>query len=259
MERKAPTFALGLILLAAASAAAAPKDAGDRELASALEASAVQPDGFERTADGSIARPGGPSDPDASGGAAARAANGLGRSSPGYPRSGRSAEAPPSLVGAGASRSSRGTSANELLGRGLAASLGVVLVLGLSLTHEAPASELLAESATRSFEPHGLTFGPRAAPAPVPAEPEPASAPARLVYRPAPRPSAGAPGPYVDTLMPVATWRAISQAEQQLIERWDLSREKALGAASLEDWLDRHAAAAGVDAARLKTKLHRDV
>jgi len=142
---------------------------------------------------------------------------------------------------------------------GLAASLGVVLVLGLSLTHEAPASELLAESATRSFEPHGLTFGPRAAPAPVPAEPEPASAPARLVYRPAPRPSAGAPGPYVDTLMPVATWRAISQAEQQLIERWDLSREKALGAASLEDWLDRHAAAAGVDAARLKTKLHRDV
>jgi hypothetical protein len=133
--------------------------------------------------------------------------------------------------------------------------LGVVLVLGLSAAR-APLPELGADAETPSFEPHGIALGTRPAAEPIEAPPTPVAA--RAVFRPAPEPVLGGPGPYVDTRMPVATWRAITQPEQQLIERWDLSREKAVGAASLEDWVDRHAAGAGVDAARLKAKLRRD-
>lgn len=62
--------------------------------------------------------------------------------------------------------------------------------------------------------------------------------------------------PFIDTRMPVSTWRAISRHEQALIESWDHSREKALGKASFEQWLDRHPTA-GVDVAGLKAKLAR--
>jgi hypothetical protein len=59
--------------------------------------------------------------------------------------------------------------------------------------------------------------------------------------------------------MPCSTWRAISLPEQQLIERWDRSREKDLGLASLDEWLDAVGDAGSVDISRLKAKLHRDV
>lgn len=61
------------------------------------------------------------------------------------------------------------------------------------------------------------------------------------------------------TEMPAATWRAISGQEQRLIDQWDSSPEKAAGMASLEEWLEARGATAGVDVARLKAKLSRDV
>ena len=64
--------------------------------------------------------------------------------------------------------------------------------------------------------------------------------------------------PFIDTRMPVPTWRAISQREQELIESWDGSTERALGRASFEEWLDAQGRVEGVDAARLKVKLRRD-
>ena len=67
------------------------------------------------------------------------------------------------------------------------------------------------------------------------------------------------PEPFIDTRMPVSTWRAISWREQRLIERWDASPEKALGKASFEEWLDAQGRVEGVDVALLKTKLGRDV
>jgi hypothetical protein len=65
--------------------------------------------------------------------------------------------------------------------------------------------------------------------------------------------------PFIDTLMPVPTWLAISWREQRLIETWDASSEKALGKASFEEWLDAQASLEGVDAAMLKAKLCRDI
>jgi len=64
--------------------------------------------------------------------------------------------------------------------------------------------------------------------------------------------------PFIDTRMPVPTWRAISLSEQRLIERWDASLEKARGQASFAEWLDAQGSVAGVDTALLKTKLSRD-
>jgi hypothetical protein len=58
--------------------------------------------------------------------------------------------------------------------------------------------------------------------------------------------------------MPVATWRAVSLREQQLIEGWDASREKALGLASLTDWLGAKRRVEGVDIPLLQAKLRRD-
>ncbi|MCX5794285.1 MAG: hypothetical protein NTY77_02160 [Elusimicrobia bacterium] len=66
------------------------------------------------------------------------------------------------------------------------------------------------------------------------------------------------PEPFVDTRMPVSTWRAISWREQQFIEMWDTSFEKSLGQPFAE-WLDTQDGVEGVDAALLKAKLSRDV
>jgi hypothetical protein len=64
--------------------------------------------------------------------------------------------------------------------------------------------------------------------------------------------------PFIDTRMPVATWRAVSLPEQRLIEGWDASREKALGLASLADWLGAKGRVDGVDIPLLQAKLRRD-
>ncbi|MFX8554363.1 hypothetical protein ABTM01_19560, partial [Acinetobacter baumannii] len=83
--------------------------------------------------------------------------------------------------------------------------------------------------------------GEPAAPAPLPA-PVSAAAAAREAHVVLEGPPPAAPPatparldePFVDTRMPVATWRAIARGEQALIERWDASREKAEGRASFE-------------------------
>lgn len=102
------------------------------------------------------------------------------------------------------------------------------------------------------------THGARAvaAPSPVPVPPVAPTAATSTFRLEAPTAVSSGAEPFVDARMPVGTWRAISQREQALIESWNLSREKALGLASLEQWLDAHPAA-GVDAAALKTKLAR--
>jgi hypothetical protein len=62
--------------------------------------------------------------------------------------------------------------------------------------------------------------------------------------------------PFIDTRMPVPTWRAISWREQLLIDMWDSSFEKTLGQPFTE-WLDAQEGIAGADAALLKSKLER--
>lgn len=66
--------------------------------------------------------------------------------------------------------------------------------------------------------------------------------------------------PYVDTRMPVPSWRAISLREQQLLEIWDASYEKSMGQPFAE-WLDGQGALEGsfadVDVPLLKKKLDR--
>jgi hypothetical protein len=79
--------------------------------------------------------------------------------------------------------------------------------------------------------------------------------------QPAPAPAAErAPEAFfVGTLAPMPSWRAISLAEQKLIDGWDRSPEKSLGRASLADWLNLKGAGSGVDVSRLLAKLERDV
>lgn len=66
------------------------------------------------------------------------------------------------------------------------------------------------------------------------------------------------PEPYIDTRMPVASWRAISWREQHLLEMWDVSFEKSVGQ-PFADWLDSQGPLEGVDAALLKAKLDRPI
>lgn len=125
--------------------------------------------------------------------------------------------------------------------RKLAAVLGLGFMLIAASMLETPIereTEPLRESPSRFVPPSGARA------------PEPDLAPAR---------AAGAvpDQPFIDTRMPAPTWRAISRREQQLIERWDASREKALGLASLPEWLDIKGPVEGVDLPLLKAKLHR--
>ncbi|NNN07133.1 MAG: hypothetical protein HKL90_14665 [Elusimicrobia bacterium] len=121
---------------------------------------------------------------------------------------------------------------------------GLVLALvAAGLWRALPATDEVPAATAATGDPMVCAL---AAPAPA--------APSFVADSPAPAPRL--PEPFVDARMPVGTWRAISQREQALIESWDLSREKALGLASLEQWLDAHPAA-GVDVAALKSKLAR--
>ncbi len=127
---------------------------------------------------------------------------------------------------------------------------GLVLALvAAGLWRTLPATDEILARTAETIDPVVSTLamrGARAVSAPA-AVPVPPVAPASI--------SRGAE-PFIDARMPVGTWRAISQREQALIESWDQSREKALGRASLEQWLDAHPVA-GVDTAALKLKLAR--
>ena len=61
-----------------------------------------------------------------------------------------------------------------------------------------------------------------------------------------------------DAYAPIASWRAISWREQNLIEGWNRSSEKARGLASFGEWLDAQGEIENVDVPRLKAKLFRE-
>ncbi|MBI3552517.1 MAG: hypothetical protein HY077_08355 [Elusimicrobia bacterium] len=124
------------------------------------------------------------------------------------------------------------------------ASAGAALGLGLALVALSLRGSTVKEST------------PLARPAAVPVRAP--QAPAAPPLGSEARPRLEVPEPFLDTRMPVPTWRAITQGEQGLIEDWGASAQKARGESSLEDWIDAHAAARGVDAAALKAKLLRD-
>ncbi|MFI5349104.1 MAG: hypothetical protein ACHQ2Z_06145 [Elusimicrobiota bacterium] len=126
--------------------------------------------------------------------------------------------------------------------------LGAVLGLGFFLI----AASMLETRPDAPQEPESCqeTPNPPAAAPPIPA-PKPPTAPACAA-------SPQIHSPFIDTRMPVPTWRAISRREQELIERWSSSRERSLGLASLTDWIEAHAGAEGVDVSLLKAKLRRD-
>jgi len=91
-------------------------------------------------------------------------------------------------------------------------------------------------------------------PLPPPAREAPALGPPP----PAARPALAVEAPRVETPPPAPSRRAISWREQSLIEGWDASREKALGQASLDEYLSRAGFVSGVDVPLLREKLRRD-
>jgi hypothetical protein len=236
--------ALGFALFFAAAAAQA---ASSKDPAASLRRSASGADAFSNTADGSTERPdlAGPSVspvvPDFDEISRLSSSGGIARPPAVVPPA---ALAPHSAPRSGSPIGGHPLAAAAVLGTGLLLALSAII-----LSHSAPGSAdpVVAERATaRSL---GTCPAPAAVETSAPAAQTSAEAFAAFE---APR----APEPFIDTRMPVSTWRAISRQEQALIESWDRSREKALGRASLEQWLDRHPVA-NVDIAGLKAKLLR--
>lgn len=248
MEAFAPRVLGALLLLASAAPSRAAEIAPARESVDAWSASVAHPESFSRLADGSLSRggavaaPAAPSAP-APSGAAARPRYTLGADD-----FRRRAGPVPVLTTAFAGGHEPVRRTDPLP---WAAALGVAgLVLVAVLSHR----------------PAPLAATPLAAVAPRSAAPEAAALPAprtRAVVR-AELPTVEAylareprVAPFVDARMPVGTWRAIAWREQRLIERWDASPEKAAGRLSLDEWIDRHGASAGIDGPLLKSKLAR--
>jgi hypothetical protein len=154
----------------------------------------------------------------------------------------RAASIPPAPAAGGREAPlDRFTPAADLTTRGLTAVFG----LGLLLV----AAGMLGTTIESSPKPEPLVEVPPSLPGPIALRtPEPP--PARYA-------SAPADSHFIDTRMPVRTWRAITWPEQRLIERWDSSREKSLGLASLSEWLDAKGNGEGVDIPALKAKLSR--
>jgi hypothetical protein len=249
--------ALGLTFLACAAAA---ETSASHDSSATLRASAGGSDLFSRAADGSVEFAALP-DPASAAGAAAARPNSVSRFERAAARP--HAEVPVAAVSAGRTPLDGlpvrrdPFAAAGLIGGGLLLAIGAML-----LQHSGPSglAETVAAPASYGFDPviSALATRDARAPAPAPAlaaaeEMRPAVAATEI--SPA-RPAARLAEPFVDTRMPVGTWRAISWQEQAVIESWARSREKALGQASLEQWIDRHPAA-GVDAGGLKAKLAR--
>ena len=125
--------------------------------------------------------------------------------------------------------------------------LAAVLGLGFFLI----AASMLETPIESAPEPEPLEKAPHPHARPFVRAAEPSPVPTRTRHTPS-------DSPFIDTRMPVPTWRAISLREQQLIERWHLSRERSLGLASLSEWLDLEGRVEGVDIRLLKAKLLRD-
>lgn len=136
------------------------------------------------------------------------------------------------------------------LGTGVAA-CGLLLLAGKPRGRGEPVRRGTVADAPAPAEPESLapiSFRSPAPPVPlyVPwLQPQPASDPIELHTEPE----------------MTSSWLAITAEEQRAIDLWDRSHEKLLGLASLEEWLDQHAALnfPKLDVALLKAKLHREV
>jgi hypothetical protein len=214
-----------------------------------LKSGDARPEDFQRLVEGSRAMSGNIELPGVSVKSEGRGPNARARLSPaqtGLRPDGTSVPAAPSAAAAvRKARLHSGAGTTDLPVRKLAAVLG----LGFFLI----AASMMETPAEYSVGPEMLQEIPalRALPSAVARASEPALAPTRFA-------NALTEPSFIDTRMPVPTWRAISLREQQLIERWDASREKALGLASLPEWLDGMAPVEGVNLPLFKAKLHRE-
>jgi hypothetical protein len=246
-------FAFALLLLTVATAAGAAQVDPANESVDAWAQSLGQPEGFTRMADGSLERKalaGGPGATIPETANAARAHVPLRRGT--AEDFHREAPEVPAMTSAysPAPTPTRRSTEGLPLAAGLTAAAGVCLFL------------ILNGEESVSHEGFATAVAPSHAPAPVvnsrvadflldePVTVVTAPVSARLPERPRNQ-------PYLDTRMPVATWRAIARQEQALIERWNASADKAAGRASFEQWLDAQGPTPGVDATLLKAKLAR--
>ncbi len=248
--RRSP-WLLGVLLLATLAPAPRAEDKAAGRAPSVpslgdLQSGAARPEYFSRFIEGSRERRGGPEAPRAGARDAGRRPGAQEPLGPAQAVARPEPAAAPPVPAAAAARPpapGRGVLVEAALpGRGMSAALG----LGLLLIASSLVLDLIAP------ETAALPEAPAAASAPVP------PAPAEFAPALARAEASAPPAPYVDARMPAPTWRAISWAEQKLIESWDASREKSLGLASLGEWIDAHGGAAGVDAKLLQAKLHRD-
>jgi hypothetical protein len=241
---KLRSWILGAVLLSAFAPAshAAESEAAESKRLEQLQNDVGQPEDFKTFVEGSRPGNGDAPAPEAAArrdaAAAPRAPLRAGRISSAPRR-----EAPPPSAETAPEATPAGPSGDNVPLRGMAAAFGLGLLLVAAGLVLAP-GEADAPAALAAAEPL-----PEAPPAPAP---PPAAAPA-----PPPAPPAATETVFIDTRMPAPTWRAISWREQNLIERWDASREKALGLASLPDWLDSQGRVEGVDVPLLKAKLFR--
>ena len=238
-----------ILLMALAPCSGAADDSGKAFPSRSIEelqSGGARPESFNRFVDGSRARQGDAGLPDVFApreAAGPRARIRLNQPQPGLRPSGTSV--PPARLSASLKSPWRlDPGFDDLPAR----KLGAVLGLGFFLI----AASMLETRPDAGREPESRqeTQDPPAAPPSLPA-PKPPAAPTRAA-------SPQIHSPFIDTRMPVPTWRAISRREQELIERWSSSRERSLGLASLTEWIEVHAGAEGVDAALLKAKLRRE-
>jgi hypothetical protein len=229
-----------------AAAAVLPKKAPASASLDDLQSGVARPDDFQRFVEGSRERADAAAAPRASAPwSAGRAANAAGRL--GAPRPGLSLETAARIPAPGAEGikpPSAPIPGAELPLRGLSAVLG----LGFMMI----ATSLIIDAISPAPAPEPLPAAPALEAAPAAASRfEFSSAVARIE-------AAAEPAPFIDVRMPAPTWRAISLAEQEVIERWDASREKRLGLASLTEWIGAQGSVDGVDLPLLQAKLHRD-
>ncbi len=236
-----------LLFLATASWAAPTRDDRSPDPKNSVQrwqAETGDPVDFKDLADGSLKRQGGPADPVAAQPRRAAPTTILPRRQD--VRTRRRGEVPAAAFG---------FTPEPLSERALGFAWPSLALLGagalLLAWHGGPAAP-----GSTPLEPSALTKAPRI-PAPKTTFWEPvAPAPSVEEFDKAhPEPQAR-PERYVR--MPTPSWKAITWEEQQLIDEWDHSQEKALGRASLEEWLDGRDSAATVDIRRLTAKIHRD-
>ncbi len=246
-------WVLGVLLLPLTAAAGRAADTTPRiEEIESWRESAKHPEDFQHLVEGSILHRGGPQDP---GYTAAVNVNEAARRAPRLlpthedVRHHRDAIPRPESFDVPASANLEADSDYWLIGAGLIAFGGVCLLLAWNAGRGAVALE---PRPVGIYSPRAFGSSPAWAPSTAPAgSPVATATPPEL---PTIRER-----PFVDSCLPAHTWRAINWREQALIERWDSSQERALGLASLDEWLDRQGAVAGVDTTLLMAKLDRDV